>query len=185
MSLHPWWLNDSAAKISDGGGAVNSMKPRDGIMGMASILHYIFERTLFLILGQLMLILIWRPSPIMHIHVILPQIVKELSCRGNSIVLCCRLVASDQNTLLVVTLGLVSFWYRFNMGILASDRYLIDINSGYSICVCYYIPLSSRMAWQWAKTLVEIRGTLADIRGTTKLGADGIFPNMNLTGLYV
>ena len=25
-----------------------------------------------------------------------------------------------------------------------------------------------RMAWQWAETLVEIRGTLADIRGTTK-----------------
>ena len=23
------------------------------------------------------------------------------------------------------------------------------------------------MAWQWAETLVEIRGTLADIRGTT------------------
>ena len=26
----------------------------------------------------------------------------------------------------------------------------------------------NRMAWQWAKTLVEIRGTLVDIRGTTK-----------------
>ena len=26
----------------------------------------------------------------------------------------------------------------------------------------------NRMAWQWAETLVEIRGTLADIRGTTK-----------------
>ena len=25
-----------------------------------------------------------------------------------------------------------------------------------------------RMVWQWAETLVEIRGTLADIRGTTK-----------------
>ena len=24
------------------------------------------------------------------------------------------------------------------------------------------------MAWQWAETLVEIRGTLADIGGTTK-----------------
>ena len=26
----------------------------------------------------------------------------------------------------------------------------------------------NRMAWQWAETLVEISGTLADIRGTTK-----------------
>ena len=36
----------------------------------------------------------------------------------------------------------------------------------------YYPPLAilmfNRMAWQWAETLVEIRGTLADIRGTTK-----------------
>ena len=30
------------------------------------------------------------------------------------------------------------------------------------------IVASNRMAWQWAETLVEIRGTLADIRGTTK-----------------
>ena len=27
---------------------------------------------------------------------------------------------------------------------------------------------ANRMAWRWADTLVEIRGTLADIRGTTK-----------------
>ena len=27
---------------------------------------------------------------------------------------------------------------------------------------------TNRMAWQWAEILVEIRGTLADIRGTTK-----------------
>ena len=39
---------------------------------------------------------------------------------------------------------------------------------------CMAFPLASnnvihnRMAWQWAETLVEIRGTLADIRGTTK-----------------
>ena len=26
----------------------------------------------------------------------------------------------------------------------------------------------NRMAWQWVETLVETRGTLADIRGTTK-----------------
>ena len=29
-------------------------------------------------------------------------------------------------------------------------------------------PCNNRMAWQWAETLVEIRGTLVDIRGTTK-----------------
>ena len=36
--------------------------------------------------------------------------------------------------------------------------------------------ISNRMAWQWAETLVEIRGTLADIRGTTKLGCRWNFP---------
>ena len=34
----------------------------------------------------------------------------------------------------------------------------------------------NRMAWQWAETLVEIRGTLADIRGTTKYGIRYHFP---------
>ena len=34
----------------------------------------------------------------------------------------------------------------------------------------------NRMAWQWAETLVEIRGTLADIRRTTKLGCNLNFP---------
>ena len=29
-------------------------------------------------------------------------------------------------------------------------------------------PQCNKMAWQWAETLVDIRGTLADIRGTTK-----------------
>ena len=44
----------------------------------------------------------------------------------------------------------------------------------------------NRMARQWAETLVEIRGTLADIRGKlSNRGADAIFQNMNLTGLYV
>ena len=28
--------------------------------------------------------------------------------------------------------------------------------------------MDNRMAWQWAETLVEIRETLVDIRGTTK-----------------
>ena len=41
------------------------------------------------------------------------------------------------------------------------------------------------MAWQWAETLVEIRGTLADIRELPNKGSDVIFPNMNLIGPYV
>ena len=31
-----------------------------------------------------------------------------------------------------------------------------------------FLGILNRMAWQWAETLGEIRGTLADIRGTTK-----------------
>ena len=30
------------------------------------------------------------------------------------------------------------------------------------------INVNNRMAWQWAETPVEIKVTLADIRGTTK-----------------
>ena len=41
------------------------------------------------------------------------------------------------------------------------------------------------MAWQMAETLVEIRGTVAGIRELPNRGADAIFPNMNLTSLYV
>ena len=41
--------------------------------------------------------------------------------------------------------------------------YLIQIEFLYFCC-----RLDNRMAWQWAETLVEIRVTLADIRGTTK-----------------
>ena len=35
-------------------------------------------------------------------------------------------------------------------------------------CSIYEPCTTNRMAWQWAETLVEIRGTLVDIRGTTK-----------------
>ena len=41
------------------------------------------------------------------------------------------------------------------------------------------------MAWQWAETLVEIKETLVDIRELPNRWSDTIFPNMNLTGLYV
>ena len=32
----------------------------------------------------------------------------------------------------------------------------------------YELRRSNRMPWQWAETLVELRGILADNRGTTK-----------------
>ena len=41
------------------------------------------------------------------------------------------------------------------------------------------------MAWQWAEALVEIRRTLEILGELPNGGADTIFPNMNLTGLYV
>ena len=37
-----------------------------------------------------------------------------------------------------------------------------------SMDVKIFILLCNMMAWQWAETLVEIGGTLADIRGTTE-----------------
>ena len=44
------------------------------------------------------------------------------------------------------------------------------------VIICRFGVTINRMAWQWAETLVEIRGTLADIRGTTKLGCKWNFP---------
>ena len=35
-------------------------------------------------------------------------------------------------------------------------------------CALSFWTQANRMVWQWAETLVEIRETLADIRGTTK-----------------
>ena len=46
----------------------------------------------------------------------------------------------------------------------------------YHQSVLWHLPGGNRMAWQWAETLVEIRGTLADIRGTTKYGIRYHFP---------
>ena len=36
------------------------------------------------------------------------------------------------------------------------------------VCLTFWNEAANRMAWQWAETLVEIMGTLADIRWTTK-----------------
>ena len=41
------------------------------------------------------------------------------------------------------------------------------------------------MAWQWAETLVEIRELYQILEELPNRGADTIFSNMNLTGLYV
>ena len=62
-------------------------------------------------------------------------------------------------------------WIGMNESIGYSDRSAIWRTS----CQCYQL-FANRMAWQWAETLVEIRGTLADIRGTTKLGCRWNFP---------
>ena len=43
---------------------------------------------------------------------------------------------------------------------------LVALESQISLVDSYLVV--NRMAWQWAETLVEIRVTLADIRGTTK-----------------
>ena len=40
--------------------------------------------------------------------------------------------------------------------------------AGVFFIFCAIIWIFNRMAWQWAETLVEIRGILADIRGTPK-----------------
>ena len=45
----------------------------------------------------------------------------------------------------------------------------------WSVCLSVAETVN-RMAWQWAETLVEIRETLADIRGTTKYGCRCQFP---------
>ena len=58
-----------------------------------------------------------------------------------------------------------------------SDQSFMDLSRKWKDPYCIVGKLLSvyfeyikdnRMAWQWAETLVEIRGTLADIRGTTK-----------------
>ena len=61
------------------------------------------------------------------------------------------------------------FW----LNIVTSSELICDVTRtrGTGIVTsCSVIVLASanRMAWQWAENLVEIRGTLADIRGSTK-----------------
>ena len=43
----------------------------------------------------------------------------------------------------------------------------INLPLGYSL-IGHGLLVNNRMAWRWVETLVEIRGTLADIRGTTE-----------------
>ena len=61
-----------------------------------------------------------------------------------------------------------------------------DVIIAYTQYLCKHaITTYNRMAWQWAETLVEIRGTLVDIKERPNRGANTIFPNMNLKGLSV
>ena len=55
------------------------------------------------------------------------------------------------------------------LGLVSNGRQAITWKNDYPINSEYMLHFN-RMAWQWAETLEEIRGTLADIRGTTKLG---------------
>ena len=43
---------------------------------------------------------------------------------------------------------------------------------------------SNRIVWQWAEPQVEIGEVYWILRELPNRGADNIFPNMNLTGLY-
>ena len=81
----------------------------------------------------------------------------------------------------------VSIWWRHHVTTVLykmkpkknfSDWWLQLIEYFESITTAKYVTTwwNNRMAWQWAETLVEIRGTLADIRGTTKLGCRWNFP---------
>ena len=57
-------------------------------------------------------------------------------------------------------------WYS-----MALEKFIDNIGSSNGLltnCGITGDSADNRMAWQWAETLVEIRGTLADIRGTTK-----------------
>ena len=72
-----------------------------------------------------------------------------------------------------------TFYRLTNIGQLSQKPiHCYVINSvKFEICtinIC--IVTLSRMAWQWAETLVEIRVILADIRGTTKYGRRLNFP---------
>ena len=52
------------------------------------------------------------------------------------------------------------------MILLYDTKYLFHIHSVDADAFMHSVL--NRMVWQWAETLVEIRVTLADIRGTTK-----------------
>ena len=67
----------------------------------------------------------------------------------------------DQILVLEVLKQLVSNQMKFVAYLLAPSHHFDQIDLSQENAY-------NRMAWQWAETLVEIRGTLVDIRGTNK-----------------
>ena len=60
---------------------------------------------------------------------------------------------------------------------LVAERSIVEIyNNKCVFSKTSHLWNDNRMAWQWAETLVEIRGILAEIRGTTKYGSRYHFP---------
>ena len=69
------------------------------------------------------------------------------------------------------------FWISRLNNIEACNEYWATVGFGGSLATIGDPgTYTNRMAWQWAETLVEIRGTLVEIRGTTKLGCRCNFP---------
>ena len=78
-----------------------------------------------------------------------------------------------------------SLWNVASVSSTLLFRWLLDFKAilafetqshGFQTFASSYHDTFNWMAWQWAETLVEIRRSLADIRGTTKLGCRWNFP---------
>ena len=59
----------------------------------------------------------------------------------------------------------MSFKFHLHQGILSTLMTFVSPNDKWHNS---NKSVSNQMVWQWAETPVEIMGTLADIRGTTK-----------------
>ena len=71
----------------------------------------------------------------------------------------------------------LTHWGREKMGVIFGILGCIFLNEYFDWDFAEFCSQGfNRMAWQWTETLVELRGTLADIRGTTKYGIRYHFP---------
>ena len=61
----------------------------------------------------------------------------------------------------------VAIWYLPDLARWSLGNYEFELGANIFINSILWTSFN-RMAWQWAETLLEIRVTLADIRGTTK-----------------